>query len=324
MMRVVLIAVVLASASLLSAASADAQDMNRARTLFEEGVEAAQAERFEQAVQLFRDSLAIVERPSTLFNLALALESLGRFGESARVLDQYTRSAGARDASRRDAEALRTRLAARVAIVTVRVTPPNAVLELDGEPVPGDGAVRELSVDPGAHTLSATAPGHRAETAPINVQAGGRAEQTLTLDAEQQEEAEEQVVEEPEPPAAPPPSGGGGLGELGLIGIIIGGVGVAAGIVSLATGLVTISTYDQLVASCGADMMSCPAGSEGDIEMGTALSWTSTITLGVAIAGIAVGVTLLALDLSTPKESAQAASLELRVRPNGAEARLRF
>jgi len=71
--------------TIVSPARADAnQD---ARTSFEQGVEASRAQRWDDARQLFKRSLELVPKPSTLFNLAIANIKLGHGGEALEELD---------------------------------------------------------------------------------------------------------------------------------------------------------------------------------------------------------------------------------------------
>ncbi len=69
----------------------DAQE--QARAAFERGVAASRAQRWEQAHDEFERSLALVPKPSTQFNLAVADIKLGLGREALAALDGFERSA---------------------------------------------------------------------------------------------------------------------------------------------------------------------------------------------------------------------------------------
>lgn len=115
-----------------------------------------------------------------------------------------------------------------------------------------------------------------------------------------QQAAQVEPAAEPAPQelvaAAPGPSGGGGLGELGIVGLTVGGAGIAAAIVAIATGVVAEETYADLQSRCPGDV--CPPDARADVDSGRALAWTSTILLPLSIVMVAAGVTLFTIDLT--------------------------
>ncbi len=157
------------------AATARAQEASpdavqaEARRLFDEGRAHADAERWPAAVTSFESSRALLERPSTLFNLASALVRVGRSLEALEALDALERLAD----PRRDrvmlagTPDLRARATSSLRHVVLSVTPETAVLEVDGEPVEGTGPTRELTLDPGAHSASVSFAGFSTERVDI-------------------------------------------------------------------------------------------------------------------------------------------------------------
>lgn len=285
---------VLAASIALWASAAHAQE-EEARALFSQGVEAASAERWDEAIDRFQRSFALIERPGTAYNLAVALDRAGRAGEAAEMLETYFRIAPADDSRMAEAQALRTELASRLATLTLTVSPEDASVEIDGTPREGSGGVRTYALDPGAHTIVVAADGYATQS--INVSAlGGPLAHTVTLVAG---------------------SSGGGLGALGIAGIALAGLGLASGGVAIGTGVVAKSVHDDLEARCGGP---CPPGNESDIEQGRAMAATSiAFTVIAGVAGI-VGVTLLAIELG----SGGGSSAALELRPNGVGVRARF
>lgn len=151
-----------------------------ARTLFEDGVRMSREERWAEALDRFRRSRALVPRPSTLFNIAIALDRLGRARESIAAIDEYLASSDpARDeGDRGEAMRLRVEAQARLAHLTVTVAAADATVELDGAPL--DPGIEQL-VDPGDHVLVATAPGHRTTRVPLALAPGAHVERVLEL-----------------------------------------------------------------------------------------------------------------------------------------------
>ncbi len=180
----------LGAASLASAQAApavappvEAPEVVRARSLFEEGRAAASAHRWEQALTLFESSLALVERPSTLFNAAGCLVALDRRIEAVRLLERYLATADATLEAEGIAEA-REMLAesrGRIARIELRVQPEDAVVEIDGRAVPG-GATRALEADPGAHVLRARASEHVSILRDVYLSPGVATVEELTLE----------------------------------------------------------------------------------------------------------------------------------------------
>ena len=107
-----------------SGASAQpADEMARARQLFETGLEAARAARWAEARDAFRASLAVAERPSTLLNLAGAEVQTGELVTGAGTYRRFLEAAtSGRDAAHREeAEAALAAVEARIPHATIRV-----------------------------------------------------------------------------------------------------------------------------------------------------------------------------------------------------------
>ncbi len=193
-----------------------------ARTLFEEGVRASAEERWTEALDLFGRSRALVPRASTLFNIAIALDRLGRPTASLAAIDEYLEISDPElDADdRRQAMRLRVEAEARLARLVVRVDPEDARLALDGAPLEG-GALRATVVDPGDHVLVASAPGRLEQRLELALRPGAEVERAIVL-------ATAAAPTTTEPIAAP---GGGGVLEDPVFWAILGSaVAVAAGV----------------------------------------------------------------------------------------------
>lgn len=141
-----------------SAPAAHAQsgaEMDQARELFRTGLDSARQGRWEEARDAFERSLAIVERPSTLLNLAGAQAQTGRLVAAA---ESYRRFLQRDDVERYRAEAesalhaVEARIA-RLTIATVGVDDGDEV-RLDEAVLAHDALQAPVAVDPGRHVVS--------------------------------------------------------------------------------------------------------------------------------------------------------------------------
>jgi hypothetical protein len=135
----------------------------RRSELYREGMSFARAGRWTDAVERFREVIAIRSTPKARIAVAVAEENLGRLAAAER--SYLAALAGARVVGASDDEstalvALRV-LSPRVPRVTLAL--PSGVdairVSVDGQPAAYDG--REIAVDPGRHTLIVEAQGRR-------------------------------------------------------------------------------------------------------------------------------------------------------------------
>lgn len=153
-----------AQAQARAGAAQRAQDAE-ARALFEQGRGHAEAERWVEALDAFRRSRAVSERPTTIFNIATTLIRLGRAQEALATIAELERVADPRQHARilEDAAEIRRQAEASLRHVTLRVSPATATVEVDGEIAPGEGSERTMVLDPGAHAIVVSADGHDTE-----------------------------------------------------------------------------------------------------------------------------------------------------------------
>jgi len=140
-------AVLLLMASLLLPLPALAQGENRAKELYDNGAQLYEEGRYEDAIAAWQEAYRLSEKPLLLFNIANALERIGRYTEALESLNRY------RAFARPDE---RDTLERRIANLEKRVAEgPRtgiAVQELETKPI--DGAATSSSDGPGAGPIA--------------------------------------------------------------------------------------------------------------------------------------------------------------------------
>ncbi len=191
MLRTLFLFGVLAAVMLTSVVRVEAQRGSReereARALFEQGLQAAEQERWADALELFRQSRSVVPRPSVLYNEAQVLVRLGRFVEARSALRDFRSATTLHGASEADrarlerARELAAEIDGQIATLLVRVDPPSASIEVDGEPTLGSGPTRTLELDPGRHAITLRAEGRDPRSFTVSLLSGTRSTETVTL-----------------------------------------------------------------------------------------------------------------------------------------------
>jgi tetratricopeptide (TPR) repeat protein len=103
-------------------AYAEESDVERAKILFREGYELAVQEKWDEALEKLQASRALVERPSTVFNIGTALLRLDRAEEAITAFERFLELAAADDPAREEASVLLSQ--AREKAAAVELPPP--------------------------------------------------------------------------------------------------------------------------------------------------------------------------------------------------------
>jgi hypothetical protein len=175
-------ALVLVSLLLAGVGAAAQPPVDEARAAYEAGVAHLLASRFQEAALSLERSYALRAVPIARYNLALAYRGLGRYRAAIPLFDEYLRSGAAELTPERVAaiRAERDDLARALVDATLRVTPADAVLRIDGgDPVPSPTT---LTLDPGAHVLEWTAPAHHPHRESLTATPGAHPALTVALD----------------------------------------------------------------------------------------------------------------------------------------------
>lgn len=136
----------LALCLLAAPSAAPAQDRDEADHHFEAGVRLFRESRYQQALREFESSMAIRETASVVLNLASCLQELGRAAEAVTAYERFIRLAGPRfPEERARAERATRRLRSSVAELSVRTTPRDAALSVDGRVVDRQPVLLDLN-----------------------------------------------------------------------------------------------------------------------------------------------------------------------------------
>lgn len=285
------------------APEASEQVAAEAQRAFAEGLEFLRGEQWAQAEASFRHSLRLVSRPSTQYNLALVLFKQRRARESWAIIRQILDSPAAeRDARYREyAGTLKPLVLGQLAALRLTVQPADAELRIDGELVrERSGAERVAWLDAGTHSLEVRAPGYSTRTFDLQVEMGGKYQESVRLVSSAQHA--------PAPPVAARRKDVARRSEPSPLGPYIT---IGAGAALLAGGLVTYalakSKDNDFVDKCPS-LELCPRSLQGQQEDVNRLRTLSYVLLGAGVAVTSGGVAwrLLSTSSSNGQKTGQA------------------
>jgi hypothetical protein len=324
-------AAVLAAVLLAAPLSAHAQrsDKAAAESLFQEGKALVAQGRTAEACSKFAESQRLDSSVGTLLNLARCQEQLGRTASAWATYKEASTLAHAVGQTERESAAkdFASKLEPRLSRLRIEATsaPAGLAITRDGITV-GEGSLGSaIAVDPGEHTVEATAPGYKAWSTKIVVGA----------DADTKSVAVPAL--EPEPSAVPAGQGasaatggaqgavtgpdasasgaGGGKNGMRTAAFVVGGAGVVALGVGAVLGGFAMRDAGELETACRKN--ACSRDNMDRVESATTKATVSTIGIGVGAAAVGAGVALLILSRSPSKESAQKAQIVPSFGPNG-------
>jgi hypothetical protein len=287
MVRVVISAVVMTGAVVTERAHAQPGDAGAtAEQLLEQARDLAKANRWAEACPKFEESLRAAPVLDTRFELAACDEHIGKLASAWSLFREAIQLAtnpddvARRDDAQKHVDALEPRLP-KLRIPVPENPPAGLVVARDGAPVDVNALGVAVYVDPGAHTITASAPGFVAFTKTVTLVEGK--EETLTIPA---------LVR---PPPPPPP-------ELPIRKYLALGTG-AAGVAIIGVGLVfgakAMSAYHDAQALCGPNLLcSTDNVSQGqqDIRDTRSNATTSTVLVIAGSAAVVAGAVVFLLD----------------------------
>jgi tetratricopeptide (TPR) repeat protein len=303
-MRYVLGVVIVMS---VAAGSANAQSNAIAEQLFNEARELTKQGRWQEACPKFEASLKQDPALGTRLNLATCYEQIGKlasawglYRESAEIAKKANDSKRV-EYSLKQAALLEPRLPKLV--ITAPAKPPAGLtVQRDRTAVAAAELGLALYVDPGAHEVTASAPGFEPFTKQVTVQEG-KTETLAIPDLTPKPETTTPEQPDPEDPPAAPVSP-----KRKYIGLGVAGAGVVAVGLGLVFGSQAISKNNSAKDLCGEDL-SCsgPNFDEANrlIEDGRSKATLSTVFVIAGSAAIAAGAVVY-LTAPRPREQATA------------------
>lgn len=281
-----------------------------AESLFQTGRQLVAASRFEEACPKFEESYRLNPLPGTSLNLASCYKQLGKtasawaqFKEAAfqaRKSQQPEREA----AANQEIAALEPRLS-KLQINAADV--PGMVIRRDNQEV-GRGALGiPVAIDPGPHTVEATAPGYSVWTTTVEI--GKDSDLKTVMIPLLQKSAPTPPPEGPAPstaPSAPMP-------PLRIAAYAVGGVGVAGLAVGAIFGILAVGDAGKATLLC--PNKTCAPGGEGRKAVDAASTKALVSTLGISVGAAAVGAGVILFVVSGNHGKAEApASLKKSAR----------
>jgi hypothetical protein len=297
-----------------------------AQALFDEGRKLMGEGKYGEACPKFADSEKLDPAPGTLLNLAKCYDKNGQTASAwvtYRDAEAISKKTGHQDwvGMAHDRAAA---LAPKLVRLTVNVPPTS---EIEGLQLARDGVALAKSewntaipVDPGPHTIEATAPNTRKWTTSVTVDPGAGSSVVTIPQLEVERIAPVPAPTPPPapaPPPAPPPPPPSGSG-MRVTGFIVGGVGIAGIAVGSAFGLLAKSKNSDALEpqNCRTSMFCTQNGLNltSQAKTDATLSTVFFIAGGVATAA---GVVLVIVAPSSKSSSSAALRLAPSVGPGG-------
>lgn len=278
---------VLAASSWPRDASAQGTDRVLAEALFREGRDLMEQNKVPEACAKLAESYRLDRALGTLVNLALCHE---KEGKTATAWAEFSDAAAEAAADKDEREALARRhvaaLQAELPRLRLLVAPATASLatvevQLDGHAIGKAAWSSPLPVDPGEHTLSASAEGKKPFQLKVMVPKGnGLTDANVPV----LDEAAKPVAPLPPTEPEPPPSG-----TQRTLGYLVGGVGLAGIVVGAGFGFSAISLKGDRDARCNGGFCDAEGvAKDGKARDAATASTIAFIAGGALVAGGAV------------------------------------
>lgn len=255
-------------------------------------------------------SYSLRKRGDTLLNLAECHRRQGKTATAWREFDEAIRYAKEAEYGEAVIVAIqyRDQLARMLSELVVEVPPPSERPEglsvtLDGKPLPESQWGQTLYVDPGPHSVTASAPGHRPFSYSVEVgERGTPAAVVVELTPVPPPPAEKPKPPPPKPaPPKPPPSDSSAPG-VPVWAAVVGGVGVAMMGASVAFLADSVAAGNTLDTDCGGELRNAcnPSDPFADTYAREVRSYGLFVGLGAGgLIAAGIGATGIVLGLTS-------------------------
>jgi hypothetical protein len=276
----------------------------QAKETFLAGREALKQGDLGRALALFRESQELHPSPGTLLNMANCEEQLGLLAAAWQHFSAVLALLPPDDDRRPLAEAHVKDLGPRVPHVVIRLAqqaPAGTTVSLDDAPLPPGRIGVELALDPGRHTIVASAPDRPSRRYTLTITEGQHLVSLVEpwygaafTDGEWGKVEELSHIEKK--PALPPPVS---RAPQRIAGYSLSAVGLVSLGIGAASGAMAIVVNNQLKAMCPKPA-SCTASGVGMEQIDRGLATMSTVTVVMGIVGLGVGIPLVASGRDGP------------------------
>jgi hypothetical protein len=301
-------ALAVASSAMLASSPAFAKNPEAVEH-FELGRKQVRENRWQDAATEFEKSLALEQAVGPMLNLANAYEKLGRLASAARTFRAAQKLASQTPGDQaRAAEAAGRARELEEKVPTISLTADaNVSLEIRGVGVVQRDA--PTAIDPGRHTITATAPGKRPRTLEVVVAARDRLK-VVVPSLDEPLRVDESPSPSPSPSESHPPSTetptSSSTSTTEILAYAAAGTGVVALAVGGAFGLVAASDKSDLEGLCPR-YPTCPsANANAAHEADDSLGRNATISTVGFVAGGVLIATGIALYFFAPRSTTTA------------------
>lgn len=280
-------------------------DKALAQSLFDEGKKLMEAGNYAEACPKLAESQKLDPGGGTLLNLAVCHQKEGKTATAWAEFEEALSQAKKEGRPEREAFAREhiAELEPKLSRLTVTVTPATASvaglqLKLDGAVLGKAAWGASLPVDPGKHTLEASAPGKKSWTGDVEV---GTDADKKSLEVPALEDA----PAEPDKTATTTTTStttDTGSSNQKTIGYIVGGAGVVALGVGAVFGIRAFSKWSEREDNCPNDVCNAKAKEAGDAA--TTSANIANVGVGVGLVAIGVGAFLILTSPSAPEKAA--------------------
>ncbi len=289
-----ILAALLALSALPPPAAAQAQaqskeEIERARTLFRDGLALSAAQDWPGALAKFKQVAQVKMTPQVAFNIAECEEHLGKL---VSALGNYRLAASEAEASK--ATEVAAQVGDRISALEARIPKlvvergegaENATIELDGVEMISAQLGASMLMDPGKHTIVGKLDGREGSREVVDLQDRDNKKVTVVIDVEMMG-----PVKPVEQPVVAPPKDKVEPADPTMAYVITGagGVSLAAGVVFMILRSGTISDLDA-VCKDGR----CPKSAESTSDSGKLYTGLAEVTIPLGLAGVGVGLYML-------------------------------
>lgn len=317
------VVLMLASIASIGHAEPSAADRETARGLMDQGKARAAEKDLPGALRAFAGAHAIMNVPTTGMALGRAQLAMGQMIEARSTFLAITSLAPVANepavfaAARAEAEGLAADLAARIPsiVIVLRGDPKSPTVTVDGAAVPAAALGLPRKVNPGKHSVKASAPGYAEATREVEI--AERETKEVAVELQRSTDAEPVVppvpvaspakpgrpaARSPEPEPEPEPRGDkrdeygpGSRSPWTYRGLVLAASGALVGSI---TGGLSMSKTSAAKQSCQGNV--CPASTQGDVDTARTLATVSNVAF--ALAGVGVVVTVIGVATTPSKK----------------------